>query len=214
MTVRKGPPRANAGRVTLSRGSLVYSDGGNNEACKASLRKDFEGRCAYCLWHEERNRSEFEIDHFRAQSQHGTHKYKNLRFSCGACNRYKGSLPTKKQLLRGERIIDPCAEWDYGDHLAERQDRTLEALTHEGRFHLDRLRLNCGKLIEERKVRDEKAARCGKLADILKEDHYDEALRIKLLALLSEEKRDLAVMLPTQDVLLARRQACNASGQR
>lgn len=195
MKKKQGPPRE---RIRLSPGGPRYRESGDNARCREWLRRDFEGRCAYCLWHVERSRDvDFEIDHFHPRSRGGKDHYYNLRYSCGACNRRKGNLPTNKQRARGERILDPCAEWDYGHHLSEGADHLLEANTVEGRFHLKRLHLNGSKLVTERRKRDEKIARYEELAreaDQLDDSHED--LQIKLRAYLLEERRDLALMLP------------------
>jgi hypothetical protein len=201
---RKRAVKKSAGRVTLSRKGVGYRQNGDNALCKESLHKDFDRRCAYCLWHADSNRDEFEIDHFCPSSRGGLHKYGNLRLSCGSCNRYKGNLPTDKQRLAGERILDPCAEWDYGHHLVECQDHTLAACTPEGCFHLARLRLNCLKLVEARRKRDKKIETCEKLARKLAGGDND-THRIVGLAFLREARRELAIMLPTQVALLAHR---------
>lgn len=205
MTRRRLTTKDGRGRVTLSRGGPPYREGGDNTACRDALYRDFDGRCAYCLWHARLSPDEHQIDHFRPRSRGGTHKYANLRFSCGSCNRRKGHWLPSGQHRRGERILDPCAEWDYGDHLVERQDHHLDALTAEGRFHLERLRLNRSNLVEQRRRRDERIAHCEELSRLALADGLEDADRLRALSLLRLEEQDLSFMLPRLEDLLAQR---------
>ena len=119
------------------------------------LRPDFQYRCAYCLTHEFYflQGDGGEIDHHRplkAKEQDFSslrNDYGNLYWTCGQCNREKGSQwPSDQQYAHGFRFIDPCAE-DHDDHWDTHADGTVTAKTDIGRFtirciRLDRQRLN------------------------------------------------------------------------
>ncbi len=119
----------------------------NHKEYLPSLRIDFRHRCAYC----ERPESLFgggeffEIDHFRPTSRFRelVNEYSNLYYSCGKCNRYKGSSwPSENLMERGFRFSDPCAEDMYITHLSEDEDGRLEAVTPCGQYTVDHIGLN------------------------------------------------------------------------
>lgn len=201
----KAKPQAAIGRVKLSSKGPAYRLGGDNAKCRTQLHRDFEGRCAYCLWHVEQSCSEFEIDHFNPRSRRGSNKYPNLRLSCSPCNVAKGNLPTPAQRAKGLHILDPCAVWDYGDHLVEQADGTLTTLTPEGEFHCRRLHLNRPKLVTARKKRDAKRVLCDELDGVIRTLADQDMNRIRLLGVLKEARRELTTMLPFWSDLIRRR---------
>src|ERR1017187_2572237 len=119
------------------------------------LRRDFRFLCAYCERTEFVLGGEefFEIDHFRPAKkfpEQQTH-YPNLYYSCGKCNRHKGSTwPSGELMGRGFRFADPCREDMYSEHLEETRNGALRARTHSGEYTCAHIRLNRSDLVADR----------------------------------------------------------------
>jgi hypothetical protein len=122
---------------------------------RRALCDDFAGRCAYCLAHVERmGERHFEIDHHRPRAQGGTHEYRNLYWSCRACNGFKrDSWPSTTEQRNGRRYCDPCAEWDLGLHYVEAETGELVPVTPCGDYHVTVLHLNRDELVGWRRDR-------------------------------------------------------------
>jgi HNH endonuclease len=58
---------------------------------RAFVERRANGKCEYCLIHEDYTVKRHEVDHIRATKHGGSTVDSNLCFSCYDCNRYKGS---------------------------------------------------------------------------------------------------------------------------
>jgi hypothetical protein len=122
------------------------------------LRRDFRYRCAYCERTEAVLGGEgfFEIDHFRPgwKFRDLFAHYPNLYYSCGKCNRHKGTAwPSDVLIAMGLRFADPCQEDLYAGHLREMPDGMLQPLTACGRYTRDHIRLERRDLLSWRRLR-------------------------------------------------------------
>jgi hypothetical protein len=129
---------------------------------RESLRVDFSFRCAYCGVREEDNGGEnFEIDHFRPVSRGGElNSYANLYWSCSGCNGFKSNKwPNEDMELNGVRLLDPCREGEFPQHLIEVESGFLAGRTKAGHYHIDCLLLNRQSRVTKRKNRVELLAR-------------------------------------------------------
>lgn len=105
-------------------GPLGYTD---YRSFKPWLRDEFSFRCILCLdlerWHPN-GQEEFSVDHLEPQSVAAGQvtNYDNLLYTCCSCNRNRRAavLP-----------LDPCRHV-LSEHLAVRQDGTIQGLTPEG----------------------------------------------------------------------------------
>jgi len=194
-------------RVLLSAKGPAYHPKRNNEACRVQLRKDFEGRCAFCLWHDQDHDNGFEIDHFLPQARGGSHAYQNLRYVCEKCNRAKGDHPNESERAAGVRVLDPCAEWDYVDHLDEQPDLTLHATTTLGRNQISLFGLDRKWFTERRRERDQRHKILEDTHTAITGGNQDPDTLCVLLANRRELERLLARSLPRWETLVARRNA-------
>ncbi|MDZ7618697.1 MAG: HNH endonuclease [Patescibacteria group bacterium] len=99
------------------------------------LRDEFSFRCVYCLMRElwgQRSAS-FHIDHFTPQAHDPARAldYDNLVYVCAACNALKGD----------GMVPDPCRV-AYGRCVRVNADGTVAALSEEGEWLIDELRLD------------------------------------------------------------------------
>ena len=136
------------------------------EAYRPSLRRDFEYRCAYCLRHEFffGGGEAGEIDHHRPRHLFPDliAEYSNLYWSCRKCNAVKsGKWPSKEQVERGLRFLDPCAE-DHDDHWAVQAEGALEPLSPVGEYTVVHLRLNRTELTQFRRFLRQTEEQCGR----------------------------------------------------
>ena len=62
-----------------------------------------------------------EVDHFDPRTKKKwLQKYDNLFLALGHCNRFKGDYwPSKEEVATGIRLLNPCEEQDYGEHIFE-----------------------------------------------------------------------------------------------
>ncbi|MBI4904266.1 MAG: hypothetical protein HY820_11555 [Acidobacteria bacterium] len=122
---------------------------------KPFLRKDFRRRCAYCRipefrWGTARN---YAVEHFRPKSRfpHLRNQYSNLYYSCNRCNEFKGDRwPDQSILEKGIRLLDPCEDDTYRQHLLRQTSGILEPLTPSGDYTNHLLFLNRDDLVEFR----------------------------------------------------------------
>lgn len=146
-------PRARSHRPSRQSEAVHY---------RSCLRIEFAYACAYCLSLEAEIAALaqfglFEVEHFKPEAKFGHLRtiYKNLMWSCRACNRAKSSKwPTRAEVRRGERFVDPTAE-GLGQHLRIVGDQ-LEALTPAGDYMIDELNLNSLEHCTRRRERDER----------------------------------------------------------
>jgi 5-methylcytosine-specific restriction endonuclease McrA len=75
------------------------------------------GRCEYCLLHEDDAYMPHEVDHIYAEKHGGETSEANLCLSCAECNRYKGSDLASIDPQTGEvvQLIHPRRD-NWSDH--------------------------------------------------------------------------------------------------
>lgn len=61
-----------------------------------------QGRCEYCLLHQDFSIYTYEVDHIIAPKHDGQTTADNLALSCPACNRHKGTDLTTFDPMTGE----------------------------------------------------------------------------------------------------------------
>lgn len=61
------------------------------ERLRRQVRERAQGRCEYCLIHEDDIMYPHEADHIVAEKHGGPTTLENLAWACGVCNRNKGS---------------------------------------------------------------------------------------------------------------------------
>lgn len=102
--------------------------------------------------------SEMQIDHFdptlRKKSRN---RYDNLMLSTGHCNLMKrDTWPSPNQQQQGYRLLNPCSEQDYENHLFEDPNsHHLVGTSIPGRYHIEICDLNNDTFVWERKKRAE-----------------------------------------------------------
>lgn len=96
-----------------------------------------------------------EVDHHNPTSSKTRNKYDNLFLATRHCNNAKGwTWPSKLMRKKGIRILNPCAEIDYGQHILEHPvTHRLIGVTAAGDFHITTCDLNAQHLVDERKER-------------------------------------------------------------
>jgi hypothetical protein len=116
---------------------------------RARLQKRNGGHCAYCgneLW----DSSAGAVDFFRPLDRGGTADEENALYCCVVCSHYKAHYwhetdPPHIRLLHP--FNDPLPE-----HVSETETGEMVPRTPEGRFYIERLRLNRATLIERRRA--------------------------------------------------------------
>lgn len=116
---------------------------------RAAVRAAHGGRCGYCGVPESSVGGELEIDHFHPQAAGGTNDIENLVYACTACNRFKGDYATVPGAPESLRLLHPRRD-DLYAHVEENAHGRLVGLTTRGWFHIQRLHLNRGQLVERR----------------------------------------------------------------
>jgi HNH endonuclease len=111
-------------------------------------RKLFGGRCAYCGVHEDAAGATLTVDHYQARSRGGSDDEDNLVYACPRCNEHKGAYWHLEDLPH-IRLLHPGRD-DLAFHLREEPSGRLIGLTSEGRFFIERLRLNRAPLVAHR----------------------------------------------------------------
>lgn len=127
-------------------------------SARQAVRRRFNFRCGYCGVTEVEAGAALTVDHFQPRSRGGTDDADNLVYSCHACNEFKGDHWDPESEARVlHPLFDPLPE-----HVTERSDGVLEALTPTGAFHIRQLSLNREALIVHRlehRLRQEAEAR-------------------------------------------------------
>lgn len=90
--------------------------------------------------------SELTTDYFQPVTAGGTDDFSNLVYACHACNEHKQGYWEPDSL---ERILHPLND-NLTEHVNEREDGVLIALTETGSFHIRRLHLNRSPLVMNR----------------------------------------------------------------
>jgi HNH endonuclease len=110
------------------------------------LRQRFQFRCGYCGVREIDAGAELTVDHFQPRAHDGLDEADNWVYCCHACNAFKGDYWQPDSV---RRILHPLRD-NLAEHIAERVDGMLFALTATGAFHIQKLRLNRAELVTYR----------------------------------------------------------------
>lgn len=110
-----------------------------------------QGRCEYCLLHEDQTYFTHEIDHIYAEKHSGATAEGNLCLACAECNRYKGSDLCSLDADTGTvvTLYHPRRE-RWGEHFRLAATGVIEPLTANGRVTARLLRFNRLDLIADR----------------------------------------------------------------
>ena len=94
----------------------------------------------------------FKIDHFFPTAKGGPWTaYTNLFLACDRCNQHKAdNWPDVESRKSGVRYLNCCEEWDYGEHIFEREDGIVFSDTVPGKYHIVMLKLNRPDLVRLR----------------------------------------------------------------
>lgn len=130
------------------------------QAALLELRRDFHDCCAYSMQHMSRAGGliGMEVDHFDPRRKNDViQDYENLFLASGHCNRFKGDYwPTEVELAVGIRLLNPCQEQDYGEHIFEDPtSHELVGTTVPGRNQIVRCDLDAPHFLDERRERSE-----------------------------------------------------------
>src|SRR4051812_48538613 len=98
-----------------------------------AIRARFQYRCAYCGVEEAEVGAELTVDHFQPRAHQGSDDLDNLVYCCNACNQFKGDHWQPDSV---ERILHPLRD-NLAEHIAELKNGRLQALTEQGRSHID-----------------------------------------------------------------------------
>jgi hypothetical protein len=101
-----------------------------------------EGRCEYCLLHEDDALFPHQPDHIVATQHHGRTEENNLAWTCDTCNRYKGANLSSLDIETGRlvRLFHPRRDrWKRHFRL---EGGVIVAYTAVGRVTEHLLRLN------------------------------------------------------------------------
>ena len=119
---------------------------------RASVIARAEGRCEYCLIHQDDTLFSHHIDHFIPLKHGGQSVSENLVLSCPECNRYKGSDlsaidPVRKAITP---LFNPRVQvWVV--HFTLEKFRIV-GKTPEGRATVQLLRLNAAERLVQRQL--------------------------------------------------------------
>lgn len=115
---------------------------------RLAVRQRYQFRCGYCGVREEDVGAELTVDHHRPVSHGGSDQLDNLVYCCLKCNLYKADYWYESHVPHIP-LLHPQQD-DLSLHLREESDGHLTALTPEGQFLIERLRLNRPALIAYR----------------------------------------------------------------
>lgn len=124
----------------------------SSKRLRAALEEDFEGCCAYCLFHDPLMEA-FEVEHFRPRKLFPAlaRDYANLRYACRICNLAKGETwPSPEQEREGVVFVDFTRE-PWSRHFELIGAGILSPLSRPGAFTLDKLALNRQSLVRRRR---------------------------------------------------------------
>jgi len=117
---------------------------------RAQVRDRAQGRCEYCLVHEDDAIYPHEPDHVIAEKHGGTTSLENLAWSCFLCNRFKGSdLSSIDPLTNEPALLFNPRKQQWRRHFRLNGGR-IDPLTACGRATVNLLHLNTQASISER----------------------------------------------------------------
>ena len=120
-----------------------------DEAQRERIRQRYAHSCGYCGVHESDVGATLTVDHHHPTIHGGTNDDKNLVYCCHRCNEHKASYWHEIQIPH-IRLLHPLED-NLTLHLHEQQNSHLTGKTPEGKFYIQRLRLNRPQLIEHRR---------------------------------------------------------------
>ncbi|TVQ14384.1 MAG: HNH endonuclease [Leptolyngbya sp. DLM2.Bin27] len=112
-----------------------------------------QGRCEYCLLHQDFSIYTHEVDHVIAQKHDGPTTAENLALSCLSCNRHKGTDLTTFDPATGEitPLFNPRTQ-TWSDHFLLDNNAQLDGITPIGRATAKLLMFNTPTRILERQL--------------------------------------------------------------
>lgn len=112
-----------------------------------------QGRCEYCLLHQNFSIYTHEVDHVIAQKHDGSTTAENLALSCLSCNRHKGTDLTTFDPATGEitPLFNPRTQI-WSDHFLLDNNARLDGITPIGRATAKLLMFNTPTRILERQL--------------------------------------------------------------
>ena len=156
------------------------------EAIREQVRQRAAFACEFCGVIETDVGGLLTIDHFQPVAHGGTDAFDNLLYCCPRCNLYKADYWPAN---RTERVLWNPRKTPATAQFLEMPDGTLRALTPEGGFTLQRLRLNRPPLVAHRlrkRTQAEEARLLARYRDLV---GALEHLRRQEVALLQEQQR-------------------------
>lgn len=121
-------------------------------ALRQLARKRAEGKCEYCLIHQDFSIYSHEVDHIIAVKHKGKTISKNLALSCLPCNRYKGSDLATFDPVSGEIVplFNPRTQV-WSEHFRLKRERIV-GLSPIGRATVFLLKMNEPSRLQVRQV--------------------------------------------------------------
>ena len=112
-----------------------------------------EGRCEYCLFHNNDTYFSHEIDHIVAEKHGGETVEQNLCLSCFDCNRHKGSDIASIDPQSGNvvRLYNPRRD-QWAEHFRIDEEGLIVGLTAIGRVTARLLNMNSPEQVLERQA--------------------------------------------------------------
>lgn len=122
-----------------------------SERLRQQVRERANGRCEYCLIHEDDVAFPHEADHIIAEKHGGTATLDNLAWACAICNRYKGTDVASVVQQSGQvaALYNPRRQV-WSRHFRYLDGR-IEPLTVAGRVTAALLHFNDPRRVEERR---------------------------------------------------------------
>ena len=120
------------------------------EKLRDLVKQRAEGRCEYCLIHNDDSFRPHEVDHIVAEKHGGKTQEDNLCLSCFDCNRHKGSDLASLDLETSDIVLLFRPRRDrWQDHFAL-QEGVIQPLSPQGRATTRLLQFNTPRRIAER----------------------------------------------------------------
>lgn len=113
------------------------------------IRQRYAYSCGYCGVHESDVGATLTVDHHHPTVHGGTNNDENLVYCCHRCNEHKGAYWHEVQIPH-IRLLHPLED-NLTLHFHEQHNSQLIGETSEGKFFIQRLRLNRPQLIEHRR---------------------------------------------------------------
>ncbi len=108
------------------------------------------GRCEYCLLHQDASFARHPIDHIIPVAQGGETNETNLALACASCNTAKGPNLTGIDPLSGQVAVLYNPRRQKWERHFKLEGATIVGLTKSGRATVHLLQINSPKRVEER----------------------------------------------------------------